>query len=68
MPTTTPNLLRVLGTNEASVSHQRESIRHWLTENPPPVRPLMLSLRANGYGILLAPVKRRGPISATNKV
>jgi hypothetical protein len=69
-PTTTPGLLRLLHTNEASVEKQRVALREWLTYNDASP-PLRISLRRNGYGILLddtdelkgIPKPRLGPIS-----
>jgi hypothetical protein len=51
-PTSLPALLRELGLSHSSVEKQKVVLRHWLFVNTPP-RSLRISLRENGYGLLL---------------
>jgi hypothetical protein len=51
-PTTLPALLRLLGVDRQPVTTQCEAIVAWLDDNAPN-RELLLSLFANGYGLLL---------------
>jgi hypothetical protein len=53
-PTTTPELLRLLGIQHASVQHHLGVLAQWLARNTASAE-LQLSLRANGYGRLLPP-------------
>jgi len=51
-PSTMPALMRMLGISSASARHQHEALKRWLSSNTPhPV--LRISLRQNGYGLLL---------------
>jgi hypothetical protein len=51
-PATLPVLLRLLGVDHEPVTRQRDAIADWLVDNAP--RPeLLVSLFANGYGLLL---------------
>jgi hypothetical protein len=52
-PRTLPVLLRKLGVEHCAVEKQKVALRAWLAKNPPRL-PLRLSLRSNGYGLLLA--------------
>jgi hypothetical protein len=66
-PRTVPELLRELHVNDVSVANQKFAIASWLTDYRPS-RDLVLSLRANGYGLLLPPiVRRRGPVTTTGQ-
>jgi hypothetical protein len=51
-PTTVPGLLRLLHTNDSSVEKQKVALREWLMDNNPG-SSLRISLRRNGYGLLL---------------
>ena len=51
-PHTAPELLRELHINDVSVDKQKDVLREWLRDHRPE-QPLWLSLRRNGYGILL---------------
>jgi hypothetical protein len=51
-PTTLVALLRMLDIKHASLPHQHRVIQAWLDENPPNTE-LKISLRRNGYGLLL---------------
>jgi hypothetical protein len=55
-PRTTPELLRLLKIQDASVRHQVPVLITWLSDNTP-CAELRLSLRANGYGHLLPQAK-----------
>ena len=51
-PDTAAALLRMLGVQGASVGRQKSPLRAWLaTHSPSPA--LRISLRRNGYGVLL---------------
>jgi hypothetical protein len=51
-PSTLPVLLRLLGVDHEPVTRQLDAIAAWLADNAP--RPeLLVSLFANGYGLLL---------------
>lgn len=51
-PSTMPALMRMLGISSESARHQHEALKRWLSSNTPhPV--LRISLRQNGYGLLL---------------
>ncbi len=51
-PATLPGLLRLLGVHGEPVSVQVQEVKAWLRDNT--VSPeLTVSLRANGYGLLL---------------
>jgi hypothetical protein len=52
-PRTLPVLLRELSVDHCSVEKQKVALRAWLAKNPPRLA-LRLSLRSNGYGLLLA--------------
>lgn len=62
-PTTMPALLRILGIATASARHQSEALQRWLTSNTPD-HALRISLRQNGYGLLLNALFGRPPQSA----
>lgn len=70
-PATVSALLRKLNMTDKSANAQRFALRGWLTEHPPGDE-LKLSLRSNGFGILLAEIgvkkHRIPPISATHKL
>jgi hypothetical protein len=51
-PTTLPALLRLLGVDHEPVTGQRDAIMAWLADNAPSPE-LLVSLFANGYGLLL---------------
>lgn len=51
-PTTLPALLRLLGLQHASAYQHRPALTRWLEQNTPGPE-LRVSLRANGYGLLL---------------
>jgi hypothetical protein len=53
-------LLRLLGVSHDSAQHQQTALAHWLEDNTP-TPELKLSLRANGYGILLPRPRRLLP-------
>jgi hypothetical protein len=53
-PITTAVLLRALEVYEASAETQKVAMSKWLVENSPGLS-LRLSLRRNGFGILLGP-------------
>ncbi len=57
-PTTTPELLRLLGIQDSSVYHHLAVVGEWLKSNAATAE-LKLSLRANGYGRLLPPIEGR---------
>jgi hypothetical protein len=60
-PATAAALLRQLGISHISVLHQRAALAEWLQRNTATAE-LKLSLRANGYGLLLPrPVRRVYP-------
>lgn len=59
-PTTMPALLRMLGIAAASARHQSEALQRWLTSNTPD-HALRISLRQNGYGLLLNALFGRPP-------
>jgi hypothetical protein len=56
-PATAARLLRLLGIPHACAQHQQTALAQWLACNTP-TRELKLSLRANGYGILLPRPRR----------
>jgi hypothetical protein len=51
-PESVPALLRQLGLPAASVTKQADCLRAWLNDNIP-TRQFRISMRQNGYGILL---------------
>ena len=51
-PESVPALLRQLGLSAASIIRQADALRAWLSHNVP-TRQLRISMRQNGYGILL---------------
>lgn len=51
-PATVSTLLRELGMSRACVEKQRVALETWLLIHQPQ-RPLRISLRENGYGLLL---------------
>jgi hypothetical protein len=51
-PTSVPALLRELSMDHASVENQKVALRAWLIDNTPH-SALRLSLRGNGFGLLL---------------
>jgi hypothetical protein len=51
-PATVSILLRELGMSHASVEKQKVALGTWLMIHEP-ARPLRISLRENGYGLLL---------------
>lgn len=51
-PNTVPSLLRELHAEQQPVHRQQDLLRHWLDDHDPS-KPLRISLRANGYGLLL---------------
>jgi hypothetical protein len=51
-PATLPNLLRVLHAEARSVHQQQDLLKHWLDDHDPS-KSLRISLRANGFGLLL---------------
>ena len=59
-PSTVAVLLRLLGMEHASVIHHRAALTEWLERNNPTAE-LRLSLRANGYGLLLPRPEPRKP-------
>lgn len=64
VPRTLPQLLRHLGVADEPVTRQQVVIASWLAEHRPTAQ-LRLSIRMNGYGLLLGPVgTRRGPVQA----
>jgi hypothetical protein len=68
-PRTVPALLRLLGLPDVPVLSHHEAIADWLERNDPSVA-LRISLRANGYGLLLPPPTRgmRPPLSAVTNI
>lgn len=68
-PATVPALLRLLGIPDVPVSGHHGAIADWLEHNDPSVE-LRISLRANGYGLLLPPPTRgmRPPLSAVKSI
>ena len=62
-PESVPALLRQLGLSAASVIQQADALRAWLSHNVP-TRQLRISMRQNGYGILLDRQfgRTRGPL------
>jgi hypothetical protein len=62
-PHTASALLRLLGVPDASALRQRAVLADWLEHNTA-TPELQLSMRANGYGILLPPLRHRMPLSA----
>lgn len=54
-PATVSALLRALHMNDKSVRAQKYALRGWLDEHPPS-KELRLSLRSNGFGILLTEI------------
>jgi len=70
-PATVSALLRLLHIHDKSVAAQRAALGRWLIEHPPS-KALRISLRSNGYGILLRDfgAERRPipPITATHKL
>jgi hypothetical protein len=61
-PHTASALLRLLGVPNASALRQRAVLAAWLEHNTA-TPELQLSMRANGYGILLPPLRHRLPLS-----
>lgn len=51
-PETLARLLRDLHAERQSALKQQDVLRHWLDDHDP-TKPLRISLRANGYGLLL---------------
>ncbi|BBZ05727.1 hypothetical protein MCHIJ_51640 [Mycolicibacterium chitae] len=51
-PATLPRLLRDLHAERQSIHRQQDVLRHWL-DGHDPSKPLRISLRANGFGMLL---------------
>ncbi|MGO9509730.1 MAG: hypothetical protein ACLPXZ_21165 [Mycobacterium sp.] len=51
-PSTLPALLRLLGVDHEPATRQRDAITTWLADNAPS-QQLLVSLYANGYGLLL---------------
>jgi hypothetical protein len=51
-PATAAALLRMLCVQDKTIMGQRPALIAWLTENPPN-RELRISLRRNGYGLLM---------------
>jgi hypothetical protein len=68
-PATVPALLRLLGIPDVPVLRHHDALAAWLEHNTPS-RELRISLRANGYGLLLPPPRRdmRPPLSAVKSV
>ena len=54
-PTSVPALLRELSMDHASVENQKVALRAWLVDNTPDPA-LRLSLRGNGFGLLLTQI------------
>jgi hypothetical protein len=61
-PGTVSSLLRELGMSHACVEKTRVALEAWLASHEPE-RPLRLSLRENGYGLLLRDFDDRHPRS-----
>lgn len=61
-PTTAAALLRLLGVSDACALRQRTVLAEWLEHNTAGPE-LKLSIRANGYGIILPPVRHCLPLS-----
>jgi hypothetical protein len=59
-PSTMPALMRMLGLSTASARHQHEALKQWLASNTPHL-VLRISLRQNGYGLLLDALFGRHP-------
>lgn len=59
-PSTMPALMRMLGISTASARHQHGALKRWLTSNTPHPVP-RISLRQNGYGLLLDALFGRPP-------
>ena len=59
-PSTMPALMRMLGVSTASARHQHEALKRWLSSNTPH-SVLRISLRQNGYGLLLDALFGRPP-------
>jgi hypothetical protein len=51
-PATASALLRILGIENTPVARQKPALHAWLIENPP-TRELDISLRRNGYGMVI---------------
>lgn len=51
-PSTLPALLRLLGADHEPATRQLEAITTWLADNAPS-QELLVSLYANGYGLML---------------
>ena len=70
-PATVSALLRLLHLHDKSVAAQRSALRGWLLDHTPS-KPLRISLRSNGFGILLrdfsAERRPMPPITATHKL
>lgn len=62
-PQTAAALLRLLGVPHAPVLRQRAVLADWLKQNTASFE-LTLSLRSNGFGILLPPLRHHLPLSA----
>ncbi len=63
-PESVPALLRQLGVHNASVIEEAATLRAWLRDYTP-TRELRVSMRQNGYGILLDQRFGRPPRRAT---
>ncbi|HTQ16516.1 hypothetical protein [Mycobacterium sp.] len=61
-PTTTAGLLRQLGVQHRSVNQHRAAIAEWLRHNTASAE-LKLSLRADGFGLLLPRPHRQAQAS-----
>lgn len=68
-PTTVPALLRLLGVPDVPVQFHQAILANWLEHNSPGLE-LRISLRANGYGLLLPAPRRdkRPPLSAVKSI
>ncbi|MBV9090385.1 MAG: hypothetical protein JO044_10865 [Mycobacteriaceae bacterium] len=64
-------LLRSLHINHNSAEAQRVALRRWLIDHTPS-KALRISLRSNGYGVLLRDLRAEGrpmpPITATHRL
>jgi hypothetical protein len=63
-PVTAAELLRMLGVHEKPVMGQKPALVAWLTEHPPN-RELRISLRRNGYGLLIDNIYGRARLRPT---
>jgi hypothetical protein len=59
-PTSMARLVRLLGVQRASAQEQQTVLAEWLERNTPTAE-LKLSMRANGYGVLLPRPRRLLP-------